>query len=358
MDLILQEKNSVAPYFVEAALGCAAAKGLDAGPLRRKAGLDGIPDGARVPVATYGTLLRLVAQVTDDEFFGLDSRRMKIGTFSVICLLALGGRDLGRALDLACRGYNSVFDGIRVGIRRQGRLACLEIRATPPQLPLALFAQETLMTYLHGLACWLVRRRIPIAAADFAHPPPPHAEEYRVLYSSTLRFGQDAARLWFDAALLALPVAQDARSAVTFLNRAPENFLVRYRNPDSYARRVTQLLDRQPPTAWPDFDTVARRLRCSPATLRRGLRQEGRPFQTIKDELRRRVAEASLAAGTEPIPELAARLGFAEPSAFHRAFRKWTDMAPGAFRAASGKYLKSASGPPASPRSPGPGPGG
>ncbi|ASG22968.1 AraC family transcriptional regulator [Nitrospirillum viridazoti] len=340
VDRILQDKNSVAPYFVEAALACATARGLDAAPLRRKAGLEDVPAGARVPVTTYGTLLRLLAQVTDDEFFGLDTRRMKIGTFSVICLLALGGRDLGRALDLACRGYNSVFDGMRVGVRRQGRLACLEIRATPPGPPPALFAQETLMTYLHGLACWLVRRRIPIAAADVAHPAPPHAEEYRVLYSSTLRFGQDAARLWFDAALLALPVAQDARTAVTFLNRAPENFLVRYRNPDSYARRVAQMLSRQPPAAWPDFDAVARSLRCSPATLRRSLRQEGRPFQAIKDDLRRRAAEASLAAGTEPIPELAARLGFAETSAFHRAFRKWTGQAPGAFRAASGERLK------------------
>ncbi|EGY00681.1 helix-turn-helix domain-containing protein [Nitrospirillum viridazoti Y2] len=56
--------------------------------------------------------------------------------------------------------------------------------------------------------------------------------------------------------------------------------------------------------------------------------------------MRRRAAEASLAAGTEPIPDLAARLGFAETSAFHRAFRKWTGQAPGAFRAASGERLK------------------
>ncbi|WP_049974323.1 AraC family transcriptional regulator [Azospirillum sp. B4] len=344
MEKILQDKTSVSPYFVTAALDCAVAKGLDPAPLRRKAGLDAFPDGARVPVAAYGALLRVLAQVMDDEFFGLDARRMRVGTFSVICLLALGGRDLGRALDLACRGYNSVFDGIQVGVRRRGRLACLDIRTVVPGQPLAPFAQETLMAYLYGLACWLVRRRIPLEAADFAHAAPPYAEEYRVLYSSTLRFGQEAGRLWFDAALLALPVAQDARTAVAFLTRAPENFLVRYRNPDSYARRVAQLLDRQPPTAWPDFDTIARTLHCSPATLRRGLRQEGRPFQGIKDDLRRRAAEAALTQGTEPIPDLAARLGFAEPSAFHRAFRKWTGSAPGAFREQRGRQRSDGNG--------------
>ncbi|MDE1146512.1 MAG: AraC family transcriptional regulator [Azospirillaceae bacterium] len=324
------DKASVAPYFVAAALACATERGLDAAPLIRKAGL-GAP-GARVPVAAYGALLRLLAQVLDDEFFGQDARRMKIGTFSIICLLALGGRDLGRALELAVRAYNTVFDGLRVTIIRQGRQAGLEIRPTVPGRPPSMFGQETLLTYLHGLACWLVRRRIPITAADFAYAAPPHAEEYRVVYSSSLRFGRDATRLWFDDALLALPVAQDSRTAVAFLTKAPENFLVRYRNPDSYARRVRQLLDRTPPVEWPDFETVAQTLRCSPATLRRGLAQEGQPFQGLKDDLRRALAVTALAGGTEPIADLAARLGFAEPSAFHRAFRKWTGLAPGAFR--------------------------
>jgi AraC-like DNA-binding protein len=43
-------------------------------------------------------------------------------------------------------------------------------------------------------------------------------------------------------------------------------------------------------------------------------------------------AIALLAAGERPINEIAAVLGFAEPSAFHRAFRKWTGLTPGVWR--------------------------
>lgn len=35
------------------------------------------------------------------------------------------------------------------------------------------------------------------------------------------------------------------------------------------------------------------------------------------------------------VADIASRLGYAEPSAFHRAFMKWTGMSPGAFRDAN-----------------------
>ena len=41
----------------------------------------------------------------------------------------------------------------------------------------------------------------------------------------------------------------------------------------------------------------------------------------------------ALADGNVPIKEVADRLGFSEPSAFHRAFKRWTGLTPHGFRA-------------------------
>ncbi|MCS6765038.1 MAG: AraC family transcriptional regulator [Candidatus Protistobacter heckmanni] len=59
---------------------------------------------------------------------------------------------------------------------------------------------------------------------------------------------------------------------------------------------------------------------------------DGISYQLIKDDLRRDLAIDALSHGSESIVAIAAGLGFAEPGAFHRAFKKWTGVRPGEYR--------------------------
>jgi AraC-like DNA-binding protein len=106
--------------------------------------------------------------------------------------------------------------------------------------------------------------------------------------------------------------------------------LVRYRHDSGWVAKTRAHLKALPAAEWPDFDTLAVRLGTTPATLRRRLRSEGQSFAAIKDELRSALAQA-LRGHKLSVAEIAAELGFTEPSAFHRAFRKWTGTSP-AFR--------------------------
>ena len=93
-------------------------------------------------------------------------------------------------------------------------------------------------------------------------------------------------------------------------------------------RRLREL----PPEDWPDFDALAKSMRTTASTLRRRLDEEGQPYQAIKDALRRDLAIELLAMPGSSVLDVAYRLGFAEASAFHRAFRRWTGASPGAYR--------------------------
>ena len=58
----------------------------------------------------------------------------------------------------------------------------------------------------------------------------------------------------------------------------------------------------------------------------------GQGYQAIKDDLRRDIAIEYLARPDLTLIDIANLLGFSEPSTFHRAFKKWTGVAPGEYR--------------------------
>jgi AraC-like DNA-binding protein len=84
--------------------------------------------------------------------------------------------------------------------------------------------------------------------------------------------------------------------------------------------------------AW-SLGEVAARLGTTPQRLRRHLRDDGLTYRTVVAEIRRALAEYQLRERRLSLGEIAYALGYSEPAAFHRAFRRWTAMTPAAFRA-------------------------
>jgi AraC-like DNA-binding protein len=81
------------------------------------------------------------------------------------------------------------------------------------------------------------------------------------------------------------------------------------------------------------IDVVARRLATTPRTLQRRLARAGTSFEFLCDELRKHAAEHYLADPTLSIAEVTYLLGYSEPTAFHRAFKRWYGTTPHTFRA-------------------------
>jgi AraC-like DNA-binding protein len=80
------------------------------------------------------------------------------------------------------------------------------------------------------------------------------------------------------------------------------------------------------------IDTVARALGLSRQTLYRRLRAEGTTFDALVERARRRLALRFIRDEGLAVKEAAWRLGFAEPAAFSRAFKRWTGKSPAEMR--------------------------
>lgn len=322
-------RQNINPGYVHDALICLHEKGIDPAPILAAAGL---PPEVRAPVShtQYGRLWWLIAENTRDELFGLGAHPMRPGSYSLMCYAILHAGNLERALRRAIKFLNVVMDDPTGHLHVQNGEAVLELRDSGP--PRRAFAYRAYWILLMGVACWLIGRRIPLRRLGFACPEPDSSADYRQFFGAPVRFDQATTTLVFDAAYLGLPIKRSDLALIGFLRATPANVLVRYHQDRQTTARVRAILTHLPPTEWPDFDEIAARLSCSTATLRRRLKSDGQSYGEIKTELRMTQAERLLAASRLGMSEIASELGYSEPSAFHRAFVKWSGKSPGAFR--------------------------
>jgi AraC-like DNA-binding protein len=184
----------------------------------------------------------------------------------------------------------------------------------------------------YGLACWLAARPIPLLGVEYVGPAPAVATDAHRLFQAPIHYEQAHTGLWFEAHWLELPVVQNAQSLAEFLQRAPMDLLVRFRDRSTVTERIRRLLRRHLNDEMPSLEEVGRLLAMTPQTLRRRLHEEGQGYQQLKDDLRRDAAIEYLARPDLTLVQIAEMLGFSEPSTFHRAFKKWTGVAPGEYR--------------------------
>ncbi len=327
----MAQKDTISVQMVREAL---LQSSVDPAAMLHAVGIDSTwlqqPD-ARVPVLLYSRLWRHIARHTDDEFFGMDRRPLRSGSLAFLCRCAMAQPTLATALDAALGFLSLMLADLPAQLVRQHGLAEIVIddSALPPRRAFTYF---TYWMIVHGVACWLAGRRIPILAVELRGPAPEYCDDYRVMFSHNLRFERPRTRIIFAADCLDLPMRRTPQELQRFLNRAPANILVKYRDPDSLATRIRQQLREQPPHAWPEADDMARHWHLSAPTLRRRLAEEGHTWQRLKDSVRRELAIAWLADAQPSFETIAAQLGFADASSFYKAFRKWTGASPGQYR--------------------------
>jgi AraC-like DNA-binding protein len=287
---------------------------------------------ARVSAESYARLWRLLARRCNDEFFAMDPRGLRSGSLAFMCRASMGQPTLGAGLETSLAFLSLMLQDMQPSLVRQEGLAEIVINE-PRDEPRRAFTYFTFWMIVHGVACWLAGRRIPILAIDLRCAEPPFCDDYRVMFSQNLHFERPRTRMIIAADCLDLPLRRSEEELQRFLAEVPGNILVKYRDPASLARRIRTDLLHLDPNRWLDSDALARQLCLSPSTFRRRLAEEGQTYQGLKDSVRRELAIAWLSQAEPAMGEVAARLGFADSSSFYKAFRKWFGCNPGHYRA-------------------------
>jgi AraC-like DNA-binding protein len=173
-----------------------------------------------------------------------------------------------------------------------------------------------------------------LIAVEFPYPCPPGlAERYVGAVGAIARFEQPRCAVVVRPERLDLPLPTHDPAAYSAARSAADAILATRHAANDLSRRVLRLLASALPAQLSVQQTAAR-LRLSERSLRRQLAALGHSHATLTQQCLRQAAEQLLCDGACSLKEIAERLGFASVASFHRAFSRWHDTTPTAWRAA------------------------
>lgn len=246
--------------------------------------------------------------------------------------MAAAGKTLGETLQ-RYMGYLSTLQmRVAVTLTCEETTAILSMRVAGWPEALGRHVNEYLVTALVLAARRLTGDRFVPTRLFFAHANRSSAAEIaRITRCERIVFGEGANVIAFDRAALSWPLA-NGQSAYPPLVTTGDRLLGAEVPRPSVEDLVRDAVARELPSGPPSIAHVGRLLGRSSRSLQRDLAARGASFQGLVDEARLAAARTMLEARKLSITEIAVALGYAYPSTFLRAFRRWTGTTPRKFR--------------------------
>jgi len=291
----------------------------------------------------YGEIYRLIMRATQNEWFGMFSDgRVPLGAFRMMGLALLQCENLQQAIYRAgdfsdiCRGMNNRYLLIReptVATLKLAPIRSISQKDFDEQLENS--TPEILLTSLltwHRFTEWLIDKEIPLIKVRLTSKEKALKIPLAHCNLRNIEFEADEVSMSYSAAFLDHPILQDQHALAGFLRSAPHHLVTQDPLHTSPADKVRAIINRDVSGSMPSAEQVASQLNVSVTTLRRLLQKENTSFQKLKDDSRKVAAFHYLECAELSNSDIAGKLGFDEPSAFFRSFKKWTGMTPGEYR--------------------------
>lgn len=299
------------------------------------------PIGLVVPGSAADALFDRAAEYLLDEAIALSlTSRIPIGGLGALDYGLCTSPTVRDALRLVVRYYGVVSQRARLDLSEDTDPVKLTFVRFPNttysrhwvEFPLAMIATRIKQTA--GL------EKFPYTKVYFQHPEPSKREAHDEFFGVRVEFGAKDTGMEFPASVLDLPLHTASKALSDLLEQRMKQLepVMAVADPvlDRAHRTLVQMLDE----GITDVDTLAARMGESKRTLQRMLNERNTSHSKMLDELRRQRASELLERGHK-VADIAKQLAFSEPSAFFRAYRRWTGTS---FRSARSDEIETGAG--------------
>lgn len=290
------------------------------------------PD-ARFPQDGMTRLWQRAVELSGDPAIGLNMAKVvRPASFHVVGYALMSSRTLKEGFARLVRYQRIIGEGADLSFRPQRAGYELTLAIHGDRLPAARQSCEASLAYALAFCRWMTGKPIRPQRVLFQGDPPADLQPFEQVFQGPLQFNADHYGLLFERADMDMPLPTANESLAQLHDRFAGDYLARFS--ESRVTHLTrQVLCRLLPQGEPRREVVAQALHLSQRTLQRRLQEEGSSFQQLLDDTRCELAQQYLAQPALSLLEVAYLLGFADPSNFFRAFRRWFGLTPGEYRA-------------------------
>lgn len=320
--------------WVNVVIAAASRQSVTAGTLLAEAGIGSDALAMeRWPVDHITRLWHAAERCTGDPAFGLKAGAgIRVGSISAVSFVLQSAASLRDAIGLVQKYQRLISDAGRFQLLPGPATTWVVYHPCQGQLAFSPHQIEAVLAAVVTLARWLTATPLPPCRVQFSHERIGPLPGYQGVFGCPVDFAQAFSGLLVDNALLDRPLPQaDARLAQVHEQYTAAR-LAALALQGLQAHELRQWLASMPGTRPLRRRDAARVLGVSGRTLARRLAEQGHTFEGLLDDVRRERALAAVAAPEMTLGEVARALGFAEPSTFYRAFRRWIGETPAAFR--------------------------
>lgn len=325
--------------FALSLLSYAAQRGVDAGRLCALSDIDykdlqklkGDLTPRRVDL-----LWKNLAHLSNDDCVGLHfGESMQLAALGVVGQIVQTSNTVGEALTHACAFVALVTDAFEMKIESTNK-AKTTVRVIPNELK----AREFPNTYRH-LADYLLvftvlelkgllLEKVAPLAVSFSYPLT-NASEYTRIFQCPISTKNNELSLVFSSSVLNHRILSADYELQNFLLQKVESWF-RPAGKGGLQAKIYNYLLANSYLHSPSLEAVAANFSLSTRSLQRKLKEEGVTFLEIVEEVRKALAVNFLSSGHHSVKDVSNRLGYNEPSAFVRAFKRWTNLTPAEFQ--------------------------
>jgi AraC-like DNA-binding protein len=296
--------------------------------LLRAAGFDDAvfadPD-ARIPRDLVRSMVATSLMKTGDLCLGLHAgEHVEFTDFSPVDQATRHCATLRESIVVGSRYVRLHDGGVRVHLVEGESTATLQIHGSHPSSS-AVANEFQVVSVLKRMGLFLRQQLVPIEVW-MRHEHATDAAEYARVFQAPVRLGTEYNAIVFRREVLDARAPNPNPSLLSSFHQKVDLMMSDLERGDTFVGQVRNLLVERLEDGV-GIEEAARRLHVSEATLRRRLAEEGTTYKRIVDTVRKEHALAFMETRLQPA-EVGYRVGFSNPGAFGRAFRRWTGSSP------------------------------